>query len=351
MRPPTVHAATSRTARRTRPTAIALRTPPIRGVAAHAAVGASLVCAARQPATPNPRTSVARPSFPHSASSLRPGMRGLIWGLDLGTLVSTQKSTSLIWAAVLGAALMSPTAVLLVLATSGIAYLTATAVATIVPDAGGRLVLGGLSRSWLVGPRRIAGVVITSTSDRGGIKARDPCWSDKEPPRGAWPPHLQGTGAINWLVRSDGGRPPSHNSTPPNWFRDDRGSGCRDSRLHTPGTLAWRLGAMRLLRRGGRVPTRPDQPGLWCCASRRRTLGSLDGRLTAGYRCRLPALCRPCCGVGRHCDVGRYRSKQTRARVCAHSKTRRLRQCRAFGCLSFRSLCCSWSWASSGSSP
>lgn len=98
------------------------------------------------------------------ATSLSPGPRGLLWGLDLGALLTTQKSTSLIWAALLGATLLSPLAVFLVLGSSATVYLVATAVATIVPNAGDRLVIGGLSRPWLIVPRLIAGLILVAAA-------------------------------------------------------------------------------------------------------------------------------------------------------------------------------------------
>lgn len=42
------------------------------------------------------------------ARTLLPGERGLAWGFDLGTLFSTQKVTSLIWAAIAAGLLLSP---------------------------------------------------------------------------------------------------------------------------------------------------------------------------------------------------------------------------------------------------
>jgi hypothetical protein len=41
---------------------------------------------------------------------LRPGRLGLIWGVDLATLFSTQKTTSLLWVTLAGLVLMTPDA-------------------------------------------------------------------------------------------------------------------------------------------------------------------------------------------------------------------------------------------------
>lgn len=57
-------------------------------------------------------------------TELRPLPRGLLWGFDLGLLVTTQKTSSLLWAAVLGAVLLGPPhAAVPVLAVAGAVYL------------------------------------------------------------------------------------------------------------------------------------------------------------------------------------------------------------------------------------
>jgi hypothetical protein len=41
---------------------------------------------------------------------LPPGMLGIAWGLDLGLMITTKKTTSIAWAALLGSALLAPDA-------------------------------------------------------------------------------------------------------------------------------------------------------------------------------------------------------------------------------------------------
>ncbi len=46
---------------------------------------------------------------------LRPGRLGLRWGVDLGLLVTTQKTTSLLWAALIALTLLDPTYAMVIL--------------------------------------------------------------------------------------------------------------------------------------------------------------------------------------------------------------------------------------------
>ncbi|SRR5690554_3990460 len=63
----------------------------------------------------------------------RPGQLGLIWAFDLGLLVTTQKTTSLLWIALAGAVLLGPpAAVAAVLATAAGWYTLGVAVLTVV---------------------------------------------------------------------------------------------------------------------------------------------------------------------------------------------------------------------------
>jgi hypothetical protein len=63
------------------------------------------------------------------ARTLGPLPRGLLWGFDLALLVTTQKTSSLIWAAVAGVVVVGPgTAVLPVLVASAAVYLCGTIV-------------------------------------------------------------------------------------------------------------------------------------------------------------------------------------------------------------------------------
>jgi hypothetical protein len=79
--------------------------------------------------------------------TLPPGPLGLVWGFDLGLLVTTQKTTSLPWLALAAVALLDPSLAPLVLvtlslvATIGITALSLTAWA--------RTLEGGMDWSWI----------------------------------------------------------------------------------------------------------------------------------------------------------------------------------------------------------
>jgi hypothetical protein len=74
----------------------------------------------------------------------QPGRLGFIWAVDLGLLVTTQKTTSLLWIGLAGAILSgSPTAVVLTLALASVLYGLGTAVLVLTND------------DFLVEPKRI----------------------------------------------------------------------------------------------------------------------------------------------------------------------------------------------------
>jgi hypothetical protein len=89
----------------------------------------------------------------------QPGRLGLIWAVDLGLMVTTQKTTSLLWIGLAGAVLHgTPAAVVLTVATAMSAYWLTTAILVVTgddflvePDRLGRL--GG----WAGTARRAAG--------------------------------------------------------------------------------------------------------------------------------------------------------------------------------------------------
>lgn len=89
-----------------------------------------------------------------------PGRLGFIWALDLGLLVTTQKTTSLLWIALAGAVLLgTPLTVLFTLAVAAAVYWLATTVLVVTGDnplrEPRRLArLGG----WAGAARRLAGV-------------------------------------------------------------------------------------------------------------------------------------------------------------------------------------------------
>lgn len=65
----------------------------------------------------------------------RPGQLGLIWGFDLGLLVTTQKTSSLVWVGLAGAVLLgSPSTVVLALAASAALYWLAMSMLVITGD-------------------------------------------------------------------------------------------------------------------------------------------------------------------------------------------------------------------------
>jgi hypothetical protein len=79
--------------------------------------------------------------------TLPPGTLGLTWGFDLGLLVTTQKTSSLLWLCIAAVALLDPrlaTATLVaisVMATAGIAFLSGTAWAAAMG--------GGMDWTWI----------------------------------------------------------------------------------------------------------------------------------------------------------------------------------------------------------
>src|SRR5690606_15173572 len=89
-----------------------------------------------------------------------PGRLGFVWALDLGLLVTTQKTTSLLWIALAGAVLLgTPATVLFTLAVAAAVYWLTTTVLVVTGDnrlrEPRRLArLGG----WAGAARRLAGV-------------------------------------------------------------------------------------------------------------------------------------------------------------------------------------------------
>lgn len=65
-----------------------------------------------------------------------PGRLGFIWAVDLGLLVTTQKTTSLLWIAIAGAVLVgTPATVPLMLVTAAVLYWLGTALLVLTGDA------------------------------------------------------------------------------------------------------------------------------------------------------------------------------------------------------------------------
>lgn len=94
--------------------------------------------------------------------TLSPGIRGAAWGVDLGLLVTTQKATSLLWAALAGAALWNgPSGVLEAIAIGAIVFLSGLIMSIII--SGSRKSLGDTDEQWSVHWRRTrAGQYISS---------------------------------------------------------------------------------------------------------------------------------------------------------------------------------------------
>lgn len=73
--------------------------------------------------------------------TLSPGIRGLIWGADLGLLVTTQKTTSLLWFGLVAAVLAGPQVVVVALVTSavfGVGIIAVLTIKNIIPRPGTR---------------------------------------------------------------------------------------------------------------------------------------------------------------------------------------------------------------------
>jgi hypothetical protein len=90
---------------------------------------------------------------------LSPGWLGVAWGIDLGLLVTTQKTTSLIWVSLVAVVFLQPSAAVVVLpAIAVVASLVAVA-GTLIPGAEGRTGVRW-SGPWVVKARRGSGLII-----------------------------------------------------------------------------------------------------------------------------------------------------------------------------------------------
>jgi hypothetical protein len=87
--------------------------------------------------------------------SMAPGRLGLVWGLDLGLLFTTQKSTSLLWVALAAVGLLSPASASLVLPVMAFISVLTVVVRSVflaLPKA------VDISRPWFAPMRRTLGV-------------------------------------------------------------------------------------------------------------------------------------------------------------------------------------------------
>jgi hypothetical protein len=89
-----------------------------------------------------------------------PGRLGFVWAVDLGLIVTTQKTTSLLWIGLAGAIVLgTPATVVLTLAVAAVVYAMGTAVLVITGD-GFLTEPVGLERfgGWAGATRRAAGL-------------------------------------------------------------------------------------------------------------------------------------------------------------------------------------------------
>jgi hypothetical protein len=93
--------------------------------------------------------------------TLPPGRLGLVWGFDLSLLVTTQKTTSLAWAALTGLLLLAPSAALPALLAMTLAGTAAVAVRSGTwGRRTGTSALGDRRRPWFMPMRRSAGIAL-----------------------------------------------------------------------------------------------------------------------------------------------------------------------------------------------
>jgi hypothetical protein len=102
--------------------------------------------------------------------SMKPGALGLVWGVDLAMLFTTQKTTSLLWAALAGLVLVAPGYAPAVLTASWAAAWLAIAFLsvrrpTLIPIGEERLTWQDLVRIL----RRVSGTVLLGTAVVGGF--------------------------------------------------------------------------------------------------------------------------------------------------------------------------------------
>jgi hypothetical protein len=93
------------------------------------------------------------------ARALEPGWRGLLWGADLGLLFTTQKTTSLIWGALVATVLLNPAAAPVFLVGMVVASVVGTAIGTALNHVPGRAFMGG-ERVFIRTVRVLSGVVL-----------------------------------------------------------------------------------------------------------------------------------------------------------------------------------------------
>lgn len=101
---------------------------------------------------------------------LQPGGLGLVWGVDLGLLFTTQKVVSLIWAALLATILLSPDlTVILLVSTGGLSGLTAAAWLMFRGKATSPM--SGWNRIWIMRTRQASGITLLALSALSLVQA------------------------------------------------------------------------------------------------------------------------------------------------------------------------------------
>lgn len=89
---------------------------------------------------------------------LQPGTLGIVWGFDLGLLVTTQKTTSLLWAALPAIALLGPSHTFAAFVGFSLVWVAATFVGSLKPWA--TQVGNKLGRGWQRPLRIVTGILL-----------------------------------------------------------------------------------------------------------------------------------------------------------------------------------------------
>lgn len=93
--------------------------------------------------------------------SLQPGRLGLVWGFDLSLLVTTQKSTSLTWAALAGVTLLAPSATWPVVIAMAVVGVLAIAIRSVVFWLTKPSWRGDRGRAWHGHVRKLTGLALS----------------------------------------------------------------------------------------------------------------------------------------------------------------------------------------------
>jgi hypothetical protein len=94
---------------------------------------------------------------------LTPGWLGVVWGFDLALLFTTQKTTSLIWACVVGVVLLDPSLAAVALIAISVTSTALVVVSTVAPGAVHRTGLEWSGR-WVTRIRRGSGLLMLAAA-------------------------------------------------------------------------------------------------------------------------------------------------------------------------------------------